>query len=1193
MLNEDSNLEHVEGQPRRSMSQPVLNVEGDKRTSSTSATQQQVLSGAFSSADVRSIPIIQTWEENKALKTKITILRGELQMYQRRYSEAKEASQKRVKEVMDDYVDLKLGQENVQEKMEQYKLMEEDLLAMQSRIETSEDNFARQMKEFEAQKHAMEERIKELELSATDANNTTVGSFRGTLDDILKKNDPDFTLTSGYEERKINDLEAKLLSEIDKVAELEDHIQQLRQELDDQSARLADSENVRAQLEAATGQGILGAAGNAMVPNSTFMIGNGRESQTRDQLNYIDDLETKLADAKKENDKARQALVEYMNKCSKLEHEIRTMVKNSTFDSSSMLLGGQTSDELKIQIGKVNGELNVLRAENRELRIRCDQLTGGDGNLSISLGQSRLMAGIATNDVDSIGQGNETGGTSMRILPRESQLDDLEESKLPLMDTSSAVRNQQQFASMWEDFESVKDSLQNNHNDTLEGSFNSSMPPPGRDATQSFLSQKSFKNSPIVMQKPKSLHLHLKSHQSEGAGEQIQNNSFSTKTASPHVSQSHIPILHDMQQILDSSAMFLEGQHDVAVNVEQMQEKMSQIREALARLFERLKSSAALFEEILERMGSSDPNADKIKKMKLAFETSINDKLNVSAILEAAEKDLHNMSLNFSILEKSIVSQAAEASRRFTIAPDAEDVASSSLLNASYSPLFKFTSNSDIVEKLQNEVSELKNELEMARTRDMRSPLNGSSGRLSDVQINTNRMFEDLEVSEATLQKAKEENSTLKSQFAELEANLHQVNSKLGEVRCELNEALARVDGEQETRVKAENALEEARQLISSLKHEENELKKTITDMGMRLNEAKKSDEFLKSELSTALEEEKKSQNLADELSEELNGWRMRTKEAENKVEHASSEKSEMLERIVHLETEMEKLSTSEIAADYCSTKMTERKKEIELAKYREDFENAAIVGLERISKEISELTKKTLKAKIIPSNISSIQLVCDELCRRLSREREQQHEYAKVMRDVNEKIEKLQLEKDALEHELKMMSSNNENVPPVGTSVSGMPTKTSNQKCAQPHYTSPTRQLLHESTMAVDAIVQKLKKTHNMSGMGPELKETIGNVINESRVLRDFLHQKLILFKGIDMSNWKNETVDQLITDLGQLHQDNLMLEEQIKKYKKELKLTKSAIPTLGVEFQDRIKTEIGKIATDMGGAVKEIRKK
>lgn len=103
---------------------------------------------------------------------------------------------------------------------------------------------------------------------------------------------------------------------------------------------------------------------------------------------------------------------------------------------------------------------------------------------------------------------------------------------------------------------------------------------------------------------------------------------------------------------------------------------------------------------------------------------------------------------------------------------------------------------------------------------------------------------------------------------------------------------------------------------------------------------------------------------------------------------------------------------------------------------------------------------------------------------------------------------------------------------------------------------------MLHESTMAVDAIVQKLKKTHNMSGMGPELKETIGNVINESRVLRDFLHQKLILFKGIDMSNWKNETVDQLITDLGQLHQDNLMLEEQIKKYKKELKLTKSAIP-------------------------------
>lgn len=73
-------------------------------------------------------------------------------------------------------------------------------------------------------------------------------------------------------------------------------------------------------------------------------------------------------------------------------------------------------------------------------------------------------------------------------------------------------------------------------------------------------------------------------------------------------------------------------------------------------------------------MGSSSPLADRIKQMKLAFETSMCDHADVSNFLDAAEKDLTNMSLNFSVLEKSIVGQSfvADISRRFTIAPGAE-----------------------------------------------------------------------------------------------------------------------------------------------------------------------------------------------------------------------------------------------------------------------------------------------------------------------------------------------------------------------------------------------------------------------------------------------------------------------------------------------------------------------------------------
>ncbi|EFO92638.1 hypothetical protein CRE_16385 [Caenorhabditis remanei] len=1161
VLNEDSNLEDVAGKfidfslffnkiidfsaasaPRKSMSQPSLAGLGEPKKG---------LSNAFSASNVRSIPIIQTWHENEEMKGQIYTLRCEVQMHERKYLEAKGLCHRNVQDVMDEYVEMKIAQDDWEQKMRQFKQMEMDI-----------DECSRQKTE-------MEQRIRELEISLTeqqeqratvtsDVNNTTCGSLRGTLDDIMKRNDPDFTLTSGYDE-KIAELEGKLMSEMDKVAELEDQVKNLLEEVKDQSARLAQSENARAQLEEAASHGV-----SVMVPNSTFVIGNARQSQTEQQIKYIDELETKLTDAKSESEKARLALVEYMNKCSKLENEMHRIKKNQTFDTSSLLIG-QTSEELKAQITKVNGELNSLRAENRELRIRCHQLNGetDDGNLSSSLlGHSRLMAGISSTD---LADSNETGGTSMRIVPSSggaSHLEaELEESKLPLMDTSAAVRSKQAFDAAYDDFESLKDGLLNNDNNTLESSFNSSMPPPDRDATQSFLSQKSFKNSPLAApQRPKPLQQLMTS----SGADQIQNHSFSTKaTPSPH--PSHLPILQDVQQILDSSAILLEGQHEAAANVEKMQAKMSQIRDALSRLFERLKSSAALFEDILEK----------------------------------------------SIVAESFI---AGVSRRFTIAPDAEDVASSSLLNASYSPIFKFSNNVMEVEKLQNEVAELRNELEKARVRgDMKSPLQNSSGRLSDVQLKAAQNFEDLEVCQATLNKVEAEKAELMNELSRLEDSHRRLVAELDEAKRQMENTLVRCAAEQDARLNAEEILEDTKRSVEVLKREQTNA--MMIEVDYRVTEAKELVErekkaiieSLSSELQTALAEENAVRDHLERMEHEMELLRRRAREAEDRVERTANEKHEMVEHIVSLEEKMEKAAAFEKeSADYAG-KLAARKKEIEVSKKREDMVNAAIEGLERVRKEVVELTKKTLKTQIILGNASSIRLVCDELCRRLTRERELQHESAETMKYVNDNIE--QLQKENLEMQSKIreslgvskksspsISNNKENAPPPVASseapVTAPPSSSQKTSTTASNFVSPTRQLLHESTMAVDSIVQKLKKTYTMSGMGAELKETIGNLIIESRGLRDFLHQKLILFKGIDMTMWKNDSVDQLVEKLAQYLQDNLILEEQIKKYKKELKLTKDVIPNLGADVQERIKREIGGIASDMG-AVKALRNK
>uniref|UniRef100_A0A1I7UVC5 Protein bicaudal D n=1 Tax=Caenorhabditis tropicalis TaxID=1561998 RepID=A0A1I7UVC5_9PELO len=1142
VLMEDSNLEEVGAPPRKSMSQPSL------AEAPAPAPPKRTLSGAQSASNVRSIPIIQTWHENEELKGQIYSLRCEVQMHQRKYAEAKEACHKSVQDVLDEYVAFKLGQDEFEEKMGRYADMEKELAA-----------FQRQAEDFEHQKEIMERRIKELE-AIPDANNT-YGSLRGTLDDIMKKNDPDFTLTSGYEERKIAQLENELFAEREKVADMENHIKDLLEEIREQSARLASAENAKVQLE----------------EGATFLIGKARQSQTEEQIKYIDELETKLENAKTENESIKKALVTYMNNCTALEREVYLIKKNSTFDSSSILIDGKTSEELKAQIDKVNGELNVLRAENRELRIRCDQLNGGDGNLSSSFAD-RLMAGISSTDLE-----------SEKVV--------LDESKLPLMDTSAAIRNKEEFDNVYDEFESLKNQLES-------GADESSMPPPDRDATESFLSQKRH--------------------------DQIQNLSFSTK--SPMTSH---PMLQEVQHILDSSAMILEGQH-----VEKMQAKMTQIRDALSRLFERLKSSAALFEDILEKMGSSSPLAERIKQMKLAFETSISDHADVSAMFEAAERDLTNMSLNFSVLEKSIV---ADISKRFSIAPASEDIASSSLLNASYSPVFKFPRSGE-VEKLQQEIRDLRAQLEgsvthppsaryegpmdtirrysdipdvpltaypsdityrspgdsehllqeihelraeLEKVKSFKSPLQNSPGRLSDVQIKAAQNFEELEVSQATLKKVETEKAALARDLKNLEAAHHNMQMKL-------EEAIAQCGSEQDSRMKAEEAVHEMKK---AMRHVQQEVETRISDACRQIQDQHLVViEKLKEELTMSLAEETAAREQMEECRQDMERLKRRTREAEAKVEASANEKQEMVEQIVDLETRLEKLAEFESAATDCAGKMAAKKREIEVSRQKDEVETAAMEGLERIRQDVGKMSDKGLKTQIIRGNATSIRLVCEELSRRITRIGELQHASSETMKYVNENIEQLQKENDELKQQIittttsTTTTNNDENAPPT----SQAPAAAAPTSSAKPssNFVSPTRQLLHESTMAVDGIVQKLKKTHGMPGMAGELKETVASLILDARSIRDFLHQKLILFKGIDMTKWVNESVDRLVEKLGQLHQDNLMLEEQIKKYKKEMKQMKATIPQLGHDVEKRIKQEIGGIATDMG-AVKALRQK
>lgn len=305
------------------------------------------------------------------------------------------------------------------------------------------------------------------------------------------------------------------------------------------------------------------------------------------------------------------------------------------------------------------------------------------------------------------------------------------------------------------------------------------------------------------------------------------------------------------------------------------------------------------------------------------------------------------------------------------------DVASSSLLNASYSPIFKFSAvkQSTEVDQLKKELADLKTELEKARARELRSPLQTSPNRLSDVQIKAAQNFEELEVCQATLKKVEGEKAALAQEIADLDASNHVLLSNVSELKQDLDKALERLNVERQERQRMENTLSETNEMLNVLKKETNEQSnKIMVEMEKRIVETQEQVEAehqaliesLKRELNISLSEENKIRDYMEQMKVDMERLRRRTTEAEVKVESAANERQQLIEQIVDLENKLEKLSDFEKETTDCAAKVASKKKELELARQREDVEKEALEGLEKIQKEMSELTKKNMKTIII-----------------------------------------------------------------------------------------------------------------------------------------------------------------------------------------------------------------------------------
>ncbi|CAB3403265.1 unnamed protein product [Caenorhabditis bovis] len=1199
ILMEDSSMNG--SAPRKSLSQPSLATADS--TEKKRAIHRPV-SGTLSNtavSDVRNIPIIQTWQENEELKGKMYAMRCEVQMYVQKYNTAKDAMHKSVQEVLDEYVMLKLNAEEAEEKIAEFKSLNQELISVreqladsQEKIRKSEEIMKKERDEFAKKIAELEEKLKPPRTSGFNlSTNDTLGSFRlpNTLDDALKRDDPDFTLI-GPDEKKYMELEDKFYTLMEKNAELELLVRDLRDELDQKSARLAELDNQHAQLIAASGGGILNTT-----DSKTFVYGDGNESTKAAQIAYIDELEQKLKSSSENLERTTTALADYMNRVSKLEKEIRHMKKNTTFDSPS-IRNELTPDELRDAIEKANSELNVLRKENRELRQKCSQLVGGDGNVSDSFGQSRLFAGIspaaAAADVHNVSLSHPAAtppaDSSMNvnapIFPSEAADDD------SVMDMSSVRRMNEQdnanFAAALAEFDSIM--KENKLNDTADTTGDISMPPPNRMTTESLLRAKSEKSTP---------ERHGGHSRTSSAVTTMPVNDLAPRRSSVYMESKRTTVfsaelMHDVQQILDSSAALIDGAHGAAVDVQGMQEKMSLIRGALTRLFNRLKSSAALFEEILEKMGSSSPLAERIKQMQLAFETSICENAEVSQFLDAAEKELTNMSINFSMLEKSMVSQSfvADVTRRFSIAPAPDELLGSSLLNASYEPMFRIGRQSVAetekeIEALRDEVKELRERLAKTNQLEMDAGLASPNTsmlqkHLADVQLRASQNFEELEMCQATLTRVENEKVQFERELKEANSKLRAAEIRLGETERELREAMSVVEEERRVRKAAESKIHKMESDLRNVERTAVERESSLkNEFETHLRESNERINHIEGELERAVDHVEKLQKEREMLSSKLTSVKNRADEAESTANGYLNEINNLMDEMKVMSDDLERLRAFEMEQTDLKKKLSAKKstnyETYNRCSQTSEKENAVdetvAEAIENVGKELTSLTRKQMKIKIDIRDVNTIRLACEEMCKQLIKEKACRHEQAEAMREINA----------GLDVKLKEIEKNQENVDPniVGSIVRNVPKE---------HYRDPTRQLLRDATSATDGIVQVLKKIGHAKD-SDELREIVKKALTDARQLRDFLHQKIILLKTVDMASAHTETHEQLLQHLARSYQDFALVDEECKKLRKVIAKMQAAVMDPGFEVQERIKREIGRIARDMG-AVASLQK-
>ncbi|KAJ1352243.1 hypothetical protein KIN20_008533 [Parelaphostrongylus tenuis] len=604
-------------------------------------------------------------------------------------------------------------------------------------------------------------------------------------------------------------------------------------------------------------------------------------------------------------------------------------------------------------------------------------------------------------------------------------------------------------------------------------------------------------------------------------------------------------------------------------------EKLDTLRGVMQRMFEVLRSSGLLFEEILEKFGSNSDEmkhlADRIRSTKFEWDNVIDESRLFMDIIEETSQSVSKMQREISAweqslnetsfrLECSMVHAVTHCSSATQTTPSDTEKANVLASHDNEKMLVLLSTKEEEIVRLQSLVERVREDRDKALSSgdNLRDEVKQLEEALLDVNKERDKLAAYLESNEAEIKSLRTsleerllDSEQIRQEVLTMRRNTEALIQENGEKDDAIADLKARLSAAEEMNEKFQHAIlereTEAEEIRTALQKEQQGRESDKNEWKTALVAAQNTSSALRHDLERIRNEVIMKEDAIRNLNEQLQTAKENNvRIAEVVSEYASNETQNRLsskDRRPAAATNVENHpKTSVVKSRDSQTELTL----VALLKMESDSVcHSSEVDLLRLAYDelslaIGKLVVKNIEPVPSPGNLSWIERSCKELTRLIHHERRRREKQASEVAAMTSKLEELTQKSSAGRNADALKE-----VCPTGNN------DVIKQSTHQKVFDNPMRQTLFDLTkMAMDLVklLRRLSSQHSS-----EHKVNFVDAIGLAKELRNELNGRLLIVRT-EKENENKHCVTDLIQMVRILEKDNHILHDKIKAWKKRI---------------------------------------